>query len=987
MSIFDDFFDFVGDTVEDIGDTLEDTWQAIKSNPIGAITSAVAMAYGIPPMWAGALGGGAGAAATGGNIVKGAFTGGAMGYMGSMAGAATGSLGPIAQAAAMGATSAATGAVLTGQDVMTAVKAGLILGTVSGGVAKLMTPAEAIAAVPKETLTDIYSKGQDPLGDLIKQQGWTDSDSARAAASQAFSKNAATTIQQLQQAVPDYVLKEAQAIQKTGNPQAYINEQMGWADNGVTNSAATKALDAYSAANKVVNRYGPKNELAPVSDAVSKTPAQIQSEGILNTGLVDATDAQVLAGGGYTASDVKSLIDAGYSASDLADMAATGVPASTLKSLANTQFTESQINNLLTTGHVSANEIAQASNLVNAGKVSVTTADSLMKAGVNSLDLPGIVNSGKADQFAKLMENGVSKSNAQYLLDKNVDLAKVNDLVSNGKLTGQQLNDSVSNNTYNKVISNASVGPVAPTETTSTAGTTTPSSVNPNNIPTSNLPKLDDMWAKYDKIDSFNPAQPDTAKILSNSDTFADNLLKEQYGTSANTGVINNAGNPNSAYYKNLEAAVASGNPEQFLASKGYNQATVDQLMDYYDAKTYAQSQYQGQQVASGYTAAQEAQYNELIKQGMSPADAVNKIATTPQAPTAVEVSGGAGFAENPSSVIPEYRTPNTDLATQADIDSGAAKYNAGANAWEVPRVVAPEQPIVPVTPPVTPPAPVPEIPTVEVTAPRVETPQPVVPIIPPVVTPPTTVAPTQPVVQPPAPVAPPAPVTTVSSSTRTTSDGSVYRDEQKSDGSFVTTLISGPTGTGTGGTGGTTTEIPEITVTAPKEPPLTPPTQVVIPPDSSYVAPVEVTPPPAPETPVTPTEPTTPTDPTLPIVPIVPPVTPIPTTETLHGRAYMGPIPDVTIPNGLNPGFITDVPTYYKTNNPAQAQYYWGAHPYQPGPKFNPTLYNQIPNAPVKPFGSTYAQTSATPAQILAAMQNQYPLLNTVSASGPVRP
>jgi len=106
-----------------------------------------------------------------------------------------------------------------------------------------------------------------------------------------------------------------------------------------------------------------------------------------------------------------------------------------------------------------------------------------------------------------------------------------------------------------------------------------------------------------------------------------------------------------------------------------------------------------------------------------------------------------------------------------------------------------------------------------------------------------------------------------------------------------------------------------------------------------------------------------------------------------LHGRGDIGPMPDVTIPNGLNPGWITNVPTQYQSNNPAQAQYYWGAHPYQPGPVFDPNLYKQSPNAPAQPFGSTYAQTSATPAQILAAMQSQYPLLNTASAYGPVRP
>ena len=162
--------------------------------------------------------------------------------------------------------------------------------------------------------------------------------------------------------------------------------------------------------------------------------------------------------------------------------------------------------------------------------------------------------------------------------------------------------------------------------------------------------------------------------------------------------------------------------------------------------------------------------------------------------------------------------------------------------------------------------------------------------------------------------------------------------------------------------------------VTAPKEPPLTPPTTVVVPPTPKIPEVV------VPETPVTPPEepPVTP-----PIVPIDVPVEPK-TPATLHGVSTIGPTPYVYIPHGLNPGWITNVPTHYNTTNPAQAQYYWGGHPYQPGPKFDPTLYNQTPNAPVEPFGSTYAQTSATPQQILQAMQGRYPLMNTV---GPIAP
>jgi hypothetical protein len=89
------------------------------------------------------------------------------------------------------------------------------------------------------------------------------------------------------------------------------------------------------------------------------------------------------------------------------------------------------------------------------------------------------------------------------------------------------------------------------------------------------------------------------------------------------------------------------------------------------------------------------------------------------------------------------------------------------------------------------------------------------------------------------------------------------------------------------------------------------------------------------------------------------------------------------TLPNttgaGLNPGWIAP-PTYYKNTTPSQSQYYWGAHPYQPGPTFNASLYNQLPNAPATPWGATNAQKSASAADILAAMQGRYPLLGTTT-------
>jgi len=54
----------------------------------------------------------------------------------------------------------------------------------------------------------------------------------------------------------------------------------------------------------------------------------------------------------------------------------------------------------------------------------------------------------------------------------------------------------------------------------------------------------------------------------------------------------------------------------------------------------------------------------------------------------------------------------------------------------------------------------------------------------------------------------------------------------------------------------------------------------------------------------------------------------------------------------GLNPGFMVNPPKFYETTSPVQAQYYYGQHPYQAGATFDPLAYNNVPNAPVTPWG-----------------------------------
>jgi hypothetical protein len=76
------------------------------------------------------------------------------------------------------------------------------------------------------------------------------------------------------------------------------------------------------------------------------------------------------------------------------------------------------------------------------------------------------------------------------------------------------------------------------------------------------------------------------------------------------------------------------------------------------------------------------------------------------------------------------------------------------------------------------------------------------------------------------------------------------------------------------------------------------------------------------------------------------------------RGHAY-GPIDPTTWgqvgqvnPTALNPGFMVAPPTFYKNPSSVSGQYYWGQHPYQTGSTFDADLYNQVPTAPVAPWG-----------------------------------
>jgi hypothetical protein len=92
--------------------------------------------------------------------------------------------------------------------------------------------------------------------------------------------------------------------------------------------------------------------------------------------------------------------------------------------------------------------------------------------------------------------------------------------------------------------------------------------------------------------------------------------------------------------------------------------------------------------------------------------------------------------------------------------------------------------------------------------------------------------------------------------------------------------------------------------------------------------------------------------------------------TPTVPGTTWS----DVNRQTGLNPGFMQAVP-YYNTTNAAQAKYYWGGAPPQTGSTFNPAQAQNIPGAPIAPWGIQEIAQQLTPeetAQLIYGMQPQ---------------
>lgn len=855
MSLWTDIRDTIESPFVAVGDALGSAASSILHNPIGAITSAVAISYGIDPAWAGALGGAANAAASGGNVVKAAITGAAMGEMGSIAGAATGSYGPIAQAAATGAASAATGAVLTGQDVLAAMKSGLVLGAAIGGGYQLMTPKEAMSSVPQDVLAKA-NLSKDPIGTLNQEMGWVQSNSSTTAAQQALqdANSSGTLAKYYSNQIPDSVLQQASV---SGNPFQTVLDKMGWSASGSQAAGVQDALNNYQ------TQSTPTTPTQTVEQE-AQTAAQQQAQQAQQVQQI-TQHANTSAIDNITNSDIQQTLKSNgtdFYNQDVASALKTSNPLETLsKQLGGsdgpTAYSDSLAKNLLAN-----KDIISAANQINnpvTSPVSPTTGTTT----AGPVD-PTQSATGSPLSYKSTTTSGDGTSTTEYFFRDGTT-------------------QTVSYNSQGHVTSSA---------------TTPPPASNPG---------------AGVQVAALEPSQQ---QIINDSEQgyLSGKLSWDQASSNINKAVQTEIDN---GYLKD------AGNGE-YVAPDGvvYN---FNHSTGMWDTKTG---------VTGGTGSNSSAPVTpEPINPAPAPVAPVTPEPTTPSTPTTpVQPSTPAVPVEAPPT------TPSTP--TTPTYLSNPTNYNEALlsqNHFTYDQVNA--------------------LGGVDKAAEQLKS-----------------VGANQ----------------TIQNANKILGTGAGTT-------TGVGTGTTTGTGTGTGVRSGPvtpvtttppTTDVGTITVTAPKTtekpvvpivPPLTPPTPVVIPPDTSKVTPVETTP----------TEPTT-TTPTTPIVPIVPYVPPT-TTPVSTGTFKVTPfdLPKLEIPTGLNPGWITNVPTMYNTTNPAEDKYYWGGHPYQPGSTFDPTLYNQSPNAPQAPFGANYAQTSATPQQILQSMQGRYPLLGTTSEQigGPVQP
>ena len=798
--------------LQKLGKAIGSTLDNVVHDPLPTLVGAVAMMYGVPPVYAGAMSGATGAAIHGGDVLKGALTGGVLGYVGQTTStylAGTG-VSPVIVGAGTGAALGVAGTALSGGKSMALnAMTGAAIGAIAGYYQSPKTKSQTYSYDDGSTLTK-YADGT-------------------------FSATPAGTVDS--------------ALSQTNPPPAALSEVFTSTD-AIIGDTSTASLTS--------------------------------------TGLINPQGASILADSGYTPSQIEMLINGGYTPNELINMASTGVTGDVLTSLSNTQFAESSINELLS-NNVSASEIANASDLVNAGKLDSHAATSLLRHGVDSIGLVDLADSGLANQASYLMDKGVSFDAVQQMISEGVSLNYANNEIGSGRVTSQQVNSNAAQGTLDKVLEVPKIAqPVQP-------------------------PVVAQPVAPVAPVETVSQNIPDYA-------------IKTKIGNEVR-------------YYDPMTGDVYRTNGELDFQAMNMADVSPEKI---------------GVKTADAQKVINDVTHPQTVSD-----------AGTGETPFRVDIGGRAGSAESPDVVLNEHRTPGTNLATIEQIDNGDATWNPLANAWEIRTDI------------------VPSVPPIESSVGTVGN----------------------------VPVTPQVPIDTSSTITQ---PPPVNLNNQIIDlktfepnlGEVVPTTPVNPNGDpnvnavitpANPATQPSNQQVANVDITKPvSPPPVVTPLPVVTPPPLTPLTPVEVTPsqpipnvdltkPPVVEPPVPVEPPVTQPEVKVPNPPLADETqTPVDTTH--YGTYSWGNAPMVNAQKGLNPGWI-EPPTYYQTTNPAQSQYYWGEHPYQAGNTFNKQLYNTLPNAPATPWGATHAQTAATPAQILAAMQQLYPNLGTQTVTGPVVP
>jgi hypothetical protein len=643
------------------------------------------------------------------------------------------------------------------------------------------------------------------------------------------------------------------------------------------------------------NKWNEYNQLAaakaPTTTATVTGPAAPvdPTAALVNSGTITAQQVSDLTQNGYSTSDIAELISKGYTAPDLFDLAAVGVPPRTLVSLANTQFPESQINDLMAAG-ASANDIASASNTVNAGRISVDTATKLLSKDFTGAQINNLAY-GQPQNLDAVANSNISSTTYNQITNSGTRFEDV----LRAQTAGLDINNAVSQNpNWQTAVAQYAATPPGTILVKDAAG----------------------------NVSYFEAATGNTLDSSGRVITYARAPEVGQGTETAGTGDMN-------VQVSGIVGRVGNESSVRGPLSEGATLATQE---DIDSGRAVVNDAANAWEVPNQYTyttppgevvgpPAPVAPPNEYVYT-TPPGEFVGPPTPPPvEPPPFVAPVGTTFYMPNGETVISRPTGTYTEQGGLVHPNPDWASNNGGTTTPPaIPTPVPPATEVVPTPlPPVSEPVVQPPAPDYTYTTPPGEV---VGPPAPPVVAPPVTPPGYTYTTPPGETVGPPAPPATQPP---------------------LTPLVPGDS----------TPRPPVTNVDLTQPPPLTPLEPVEItprPPIPEVVVqpPAPVTPPAGPA----PVEVITPPTPYVPVP--TPPVGEDPATKFKGWGPItplmFGTAGQINNP-GLNPGFIQPTP-YYRTTSPVQSQYYYGQRPYQPGPTFNQALYNTVPNAPAVPFG-----------------------------------